>query len=77
MIQRLFSMVIAVALCVGLVACSEKPQTASAHKADAKAFEGPASAYTAAGWKPGDAASWEQQMRTRAQGQDENSRKGL
>ena len=76
MIQHLFSMVIAGALCVGLVACSEKPQTASAGKSDAKAFEGPASAYTAAGWKPGDAAGWEQQMRTRAQGQDEYSREG-
>ena len=57
-----------------LSACGEKPQAASHSKADAHSFEGPATAYTAAGWKAGDAKSWEEQMRTRAQSQNEYSR---
>ncbi|MDP1901935.1 MAG: hypothetical protein Q8K96_16000 [Rubrivivax sp.] len=64
----------AAALCLGLVACGEKPQTVSRPKAIAPAYSGPASAYTAAGWKPGDEASWKEQLRTRAQAQDEYSR---
>ena len=64
-------------LCLALTACGEKPQAASARKSDTHAFEGPAGAYTASGWKPGDAASWEQQLRVRSQGQNEYSRTGL
>lgn len=58
-----------------LGACMEKPQTASGRKADAKAYE-PAqnSAYVAPGWKAGDAGSWEEQTRQRAQAQNEYSR---
>ena len=63
-------------LSLGLVACGEKPQTASLHKADGKPSDGPASAYTAGTWKAGDAAGWDAQMRTRAQGQNEYSRTG-
>jgi hypothetical protein len=73
-IQRVLSMTLAGAVCLALAACGEKPQTASARKADTKASDGPGGAYTAPGWKPGDAASWEQQMRTRSQGQNEYSR---
>lgn len=57
-----------------LSACGETPQTAGQRKADVQAYEGAASAFTASGWKPGDEASWEQQMKTRAQGQNEYSR---
>ena len=64
------------ALCLGLVACGEKPQTASGRKADTKASDGPASAYTAAGWKPGDAKSWDQQLLARSVGQNEYARTG-
>ena len=62
------------ALCVALTACGEKPQTASSRKADAKASDGPGTAYTAAGWKPGDATSWDQQIRVRSQAQNEYAR---
>jgi len=70
--------VMAAVACMGLAACTERPQTAAHHKADGHAYEGPAtaSAYTAPGWKPGDETSWETQMRTRSQGQDEYSRAG-
>ncbi len=71
MIKRVLMLSLAGALCAGLAACGERPQTASARKSDAKAFEGPATAYSAAGWKAGDAASWEQQMRARSQSQNE------
>jgi hypothetical protein len=57
-----------------LAACTEKPQTASARKSDAKAWAGPAGAFVAPGWKVGDEASWEAQMRHRAQGQNEYAR---
>ena len=56
------------------VACGETPQTVSAKKSDVQASLGTASAYAAVGWKPGDQASWERQMTTRAQGQNEYSR---
>lgn len=55
--------------------CGEKAQTASAaKKADAHAWEGSQGGNLAEGWKPGDQAGWEAQMRTRAQGQNEYSR---
>ncbi len=62
---------------LALAACGEKPQTVSASKLDVRAFEGAGTAgtaYTAAGWKAGDHASWERQMVMRAQGQNEYSR---
>jgi hypothetical protein len=65
----------AMALCVA--GCGDKAQTlgpGSARKADTKAWEGTPSAYAAAGWKAGDQASWEAQMRARAQSQNEYSR---
>lgn len=58
-----------------LVACGEAPQTAGTRKADNQAWAGaPGDPYVASGWKPGDQASWEEQMRKRAQGQNEYSR---
>jgi hypothetical protein len=67
--------VAAVTLCVGLMAaCSEEPQVLVAKKSDSQAYQGTGTPYAAGEWKAGDAASWEQQMRTRAQGQDEYSR---
>ena len=59
----------------GLAACTEKPQTLGSRKSDSLASAGTGSAYVAPGWKPGDQASWDEQMRTRAQqGQNEYSR---
>ena len=57
--------------------CGEAPQAAGqgpAKKADGKAWEASQSVYIAQGWKAGDQASWEAQMRARAQGQNEYSR---
>ena len=74
--KRALSIALAGAMCLGFAACGEKPQTASGRKSDAKASDGPAGAYTASGWKPGDAASWEQQLRARSQNQNEYLRTG-
>jgi hypothetical protein len=60
---------------IALVACGEKTSGA-AKKSDVPAFQGStgASAYVADGWKAGDRAAWEQQLRNRTQGQNEYSR---
>lgn len=59
-----------------LVACGDKPQTANAaaKKADTQAWQGTDNGYVANGWKAGDKASWEEQMRARARGQNEYTR---
>ena len=67
-------LVLIVSACAALVACSEKPQVSGTRKADVAAFNGTDTAYMAQGWKPGDQASWETQLKNRAQGQNENSR---
>ncbi len=62
-----------------LAACSERSQAEPARlkKADAKASSGAvgeSKAYVAAGWTPGDETSWQTQIRTRSQGQNEYAR---
>ena len=62
---------------VAAAGCGDKPQElgpASVKKADAKAWDMAQTSSVADGWKSGDQASWEEQMRKRAQGQDEKSR---
>jgi hypothetical protein len=62
------------ALTIVFVGCGEKAQTAGQKKADAKAWDGADAAFTAGGWKSGDQKSWEEQMRARAQAQNEYAR---
>jgi hypothetical protein len=59
-----------------LVACGDKPQTAStaAKKTDTPAWQGADDGFVARGWKAGDKASWEAQLRTRSRGQNEYTR---
>jgi hypothetical protein len=64
-----------VTLAALLAACGEKPQTATARKLDVAPSQGSlVSGYTAAGWKAGDATSWETQIKKRAEGQNEYTR---
>jgi hypothetical protein len=66
-------------LITGLAACGEKPQVAgSTVKGQQPAYVGTGvGPYTDAGWKAGDATSWDEQMRTRTQsGQNEYVRSG-
>ena len=69
----------ALAMACVLAACGEKPQTLSAtsKKPDAAPWSIYASAsspYFAPGWKGGDQAAWEAQIRTRNQGQNDYAR---
>ncbi len=70
-------MIATLGLCMAvaaLAACGDRAQTAGQKKADAEPFQGANPAYTAGTWKAGDAAAWEAQIKTRAQGQNEYSR---
>jgi hypothetical protein len=65
------------ALLALLSGCSETAQTAgNKPRVDAKAWQGSAQAspYTTSGWKAGDEASWQAQIRTRSQNQNEYQR---
>lgn len=76
MMKRLVPLIAVAAL---VAACGEKPQTsgtAAVRKSDAQAFQGADNRYVASGWKTGDRASWEQQLRNRAQAQNEYTRTG-
>ncbi|MGA0570072.1 hypothetical protein ACO2Q9_05070 [Variovorax sp. VNK109] len=60
---------IVIASAVALAACGEKPQTiGSGIKQDSTAYSGTGSNFTAPGWKAGDRTSWEQELKARAQG---------
>lgn len=59
----------------GLAACGDKRDTTKmSKKLDDSPVAGASPAFSAAGWKAGDATSWEEHMRTRAQAQNEYSR---
>lgn len=63
------------ALAALLSACGESPQTLGAGKQDTAPFQGTGKPYVEAGWKPGDKASWESQLKVRTQqGQNDYSR---
>lgn len=71
------ALITAAVLAAGLAACGDQPQEGAkaAKKADAKAWDGGATAaYTAPGWKAGDRDSWEQQLKARNQSQNEYTR---
>lgn len=70
-----FARVAAVAaLALAFAGCTEKPQTAGSRKHDSEPWQGTQTAFTAPSWKAGDEASWESQMRARAQSQNEYQR---
>jgi hypothetical protein len=57
---------------LALAGCGEKPQQGtSVRKADTPAYQGAQDPFVAPGWKVGDQASWQEQLRKRAQGQNE------
>ncbi|NML14039.1 hypothetical protein [Azohydromonas caseinilytica] len=61
---------------VALGACGERSQALDVKvvKSDQPAFQGGDARFSAQGWAAGERAGWEQQLRTRAQGQNEYSR---
>jgi len=54
-----------------LWACGEKPQVTVGAKADMQAWQGAQDPFVAPGWKVGDQASWQEQMKKRAMPQNE------
>ena len=55
-----------------LTACSEKPQgVVPAKKGDEKSNVAADNNYVVKGWASGDADSWEKQLKTRSQNQDD------
>lgn len=77
--RGLTTLTLSIAASIGFAGCGEKPQTAAAkgeRKADAKGYTGAAADYNAPGWKAGDEASWQQQLKQRAQSQNEHARVG-
>ena len=76
--MKLGEFTIASAALTGLLlaaGCGDAPQgSAGVRKSDAKPWEPSQNAYVAEGWKAGDQASWEQQLRQRAQNQNEYAR---
>jgi hypothetical protein len=77
--QALFRVALAAAV-LALGACGETPQdlTGKGVKQDGAPYTGVGSSqYAQAGWKVGDKASWEQQLKARAQyGQNDYTRMG-
>ncbi len=60
---------------LGLAGCGEKPQTMETRKATAEpAWQGTSNGFQAEGWKSGDQASWDEQIKNRARGQNEYNR---
>jgi hypothetical protein len=58
-----------------LAGCGEKPQTGAAIRSDAAPYAGTGSNFTEPGWKAGDKAGWEAQLKVRQQyGQNEYTR---
>ena len=58
----------AVAAAAALAACGDRTQTLkSGVITDTASFQGTGKAYAVQGWKQGDKASWEQQVKTRTQ----------
>ncbi|OYD48263.1 hypothetical protein [Acidovorax kalamii] len=75
MIQRLHLIVITALAAGALAACGEKPQTGAGIRSDAAPYAGTGSNFTEPGWKAGDKASWEAQLKARQQyGQNEYTR---
>lgn len=57
---------------LALAACGEKPQTLGQNSGhDTPASSGTGTVFQVQGWKAGDRASWEQQLKARAQTQND------
>ena len=71
---RLVTLALVSVAIMGQAACGEKAQTVTVRKTDTKIWEGTDNAFAASGWKTGDKAAWEEQVRNRAQAQNDYAR---
>ncbi|MDM0044830.1 hypothetical protein QTH91_10075 [Variovorax dokdonensis] len=60
-----------VVLAALLGACTEQPQTAGTKVQPSKTWSGTQPSFNAAGWKPGDQASWAEEIKRRNLNQNE------
>ena len=80
--RRLLAVVAAVALAAGVAACGEKEQVVVYKqgkyqgKPDGRPWDNDPLAYGDAKWTKGDRASWESEIKTRNDRQNENKRIG-
>lgn len=66
------TLLLMVLLTAALAACGERDQSlAAGRKADTKPWQAAQTPYTVKGWTAGDKTTWETQMRTRNQTQNE------
>jgi hypothetical protein len=65
--------VLGVLVVIGLAGCGERDQSlaSSKRKADTPAWQSDTSSFAAPGYAPGDRGAWEQQLRNRAQAQND------
>ena len=71
---RAWAAPIPLALAIVLAGCGERVQTipvGTAKKADSAAWQIVDNGFVAPGWTPGDAASWDAQLKKRAQSQND------
>ncbi len=63
----------AIAAALALAACGESPQVANRTRQDTALHQGTGkpAPFMATGWKAGDRGSWEAQLKTRTQGQND------
>ncbi len=75
MIVRLAMISAAMVGLTALAGCGEKPQGMGGVKSDTAPYQGTGvAAFTLTGWKAGDKTSWEQQLKTRAQAQNDHAK---
>ena len=68
MMKHLVQTALAAAVALAaLTACGEKPQTGAGIRSDAALHAGTGSNFMQPGWKAGDKASWEAQLKARQQ----------
>lgn len=75
MMKRVHLVLVTLFALAALAACGEKPQIGAGVRSDAAPFAGTGSNFTQPGWKAGDKASWEAQLKARQlYGQNEYTR---
>jgi hypothetical protein len=67
---------VALAALLALAACGSDPgnRAPGERSPDTKSWDAAQNQYVVSGWKSGDEKSWEEQLRRRAQGQNEYTR---
>ena len=68
------AVVLALALAAAVASCEKSQSGPSAHGRDTEPWDAAQNPFVVPGWKSGDEASWESQIRNRTAGQNEYPR---